>query len=112
MKSAQNTDRLIKELWEFTQQDPFYKDNTTFIISTDHGRGTQPLETWKGHGSKIVGADEVWLVAFGKGVNANGGITGEEQLYTDQIAPTVVKALEVKLKGADFKGKPLPFLEK
>ena len=109
LKSAQNTDRLIKELWEFTQQDPFYKDNTTFIISTDHGRGTQPLETWKGHGSNIVGADQVWLVAFGKGVSAKGEIKGEGQLYTDQIAPTVIKALEVKLKDADFKGKPLPF---
>lgn len=108
LKSAQNTDGLIKELWQFTQQDPFYKDNTTFIISTDHGRGTQPLKTWKDHGSKIVGADEVWLVTFGKGVSANGEITKEEQLYTDQIAPTVVKALGVKLDGAEFKGKPLP----
>ncbi|MDX1363398.1 MAG: phosphoglyceromutase [Arenibacter latericius] len=107
LKSAQNTDGLIEELWKFTQQDPFYKDNTTFIITTDHGRGTDPLDTWRGHGSSINGAGSVWVVAFGKGVSALGEITKEEQLYTNQIAPTVIKNLGVTLEGPSFKGKPL-----
>ncbi|MBQ0741272.1 phosphoglyceromutase, partial [Aquimarina celericrescens] len=68
LNAAHNTDNLIKELWEFTQQDSFYKDNTVFIISTDHGRGTKPLDTWKRHGKKVKGAGQVWIVAFGKGI--------------------------------------------
>ena len=107
LNSAHNTDGLIKELWQFVQQDSFYKDNTTFIISTDHGRGTQPLKTWKGHGSDIKGADQVWLVAFGKGVKPMGEITSQEQLYTDQIAPTVLESLGIELKDHSFKGKPI-----
>lgn len=69
LKAAKNTDGLIKELWEFTQSDSFYKDNTIFLISTDHGRGTKPLETWKSHGSKVPDAGGVWFIAFGKGVS-------------------------------------------
>ena len=59
LKSAHTTDAMIGELWEFTQNDPFYKNNTLFIVTTDHGRGTDPLETWKGHGSDVEGAGEV-----------------------------------------------------
>ena len=69
LQSAQRTDAMIKQLWDFTQQDSFYKDQTVFLITTDHGRGTIPLETWKDHGAKIDGADQVWLVAFGKVYN-------------------------------------------
>ncbi|WP_086475647.1 alkaline phosphatase family protein [Arenibacter amylolyticus] len=107
LKSALNTDGLIEKLWNFTQQDPFYKNNTTFIITTDHGRGTQPLDTWKGHGSSTEGSDEVWIVAFGKGVSAKGEVTEEKQLYTNQVAPTVIKYLGVTLEGPGFKGKTL-----
>ena len=62
LKSANTTDALINEVWEFTQNDPFYKDNTLFIISTDHGRGTDPLESWKSHGSEVHDAGGVWIV--------------------------------------------------
>ena len=30
---------IIRQLWEYCQQDPFYKGNTTFLITCDHGRG-------------------------------------------------------------------------
>jgi bisphosphoglycerate-independent phosphoglycerate mutase (AlkP superfamily) len=109
LNSAHNTDGLIKELWQFVQQDDFYKDNTTFIITTDHGRGTQPLDTWKGHGSDIKGADQVWLVVFGKGISPLGEITFQEQLHTHQVAPTVIEAMKVQLKNHVFEGEPIVF---
>ncbi|SHI64107.1 phosphoglycerate mutase [Arenibacter nanhaiticus] len=107
LKAAHNTDGLIKELWQYTQADPFYKDNTTFIITTDHGRGTDPLDTWKGHGSSIKGAGEVWMVAFGKGVKALGELKENGQLFTTQIAPTIIKVLDAPKKAFDLKEKPL-----
>ncbi len=97
LNAAKNTDGLIEELWNFTQNDSFYKDNTLFLITTDHGRGTQPLDTWKHHGDNIKGADQVWFVAFGKGVKNLGEITKKEQLYSNQIAPTILKYLGVKI---------------
>lgn len=112
LKSAHATDGLIKELYNFTQNDPFYKDNTIFIISTDHGRGTEPLDTWRSHGSKIKGADQVWLVVFGNGVQVLGEVKSKEQLYSNQIAPTVLQLFDASAKDADMKGKPLSILKK
>ncbi|MGX1928816.1 phosphoglyceromutase [Flagellimonas sp. 2504JD4-2] len=107
LKAANNTDALIKEIWDFTQQDDFYKDQTVFIITTDHGRGTQPLKTWTGHGSQIKGADEVWLVTFGKDIPALGEVDFKEQLYTNQIAPTILHLLGMPSESDDIVGKPL-----
>lgn len=107
LQSANNTDSLIKEVWEFTQQDDYYRDNTIFLISTDHGRGTEPLETWKSHGTKIKDSDEVWLVAFGKNINAVGEVKKDEQLYSNQIAPTIMKLLKLNEVPIKPKGKPL-----
>lgn len=99
IKSANTTDGLIKELWEFTQSDPVYKDKTTFIITTDHGRGTEPIGTWRGHGSSVNGADEVWLIAFGAGVKAMGEVNKEEQLYSNQIASTIAQVMKLKFES-------------
>ncbi len=106
LKSANTTDNMIKELWDFTQNNAFYKDNTLFIITTDHGRGTDPLETWKGHGSDVKGAGSVWMVLFGKGVAPKGEISEDEQLFSDQIAPTVLEVLSLS-SGERMEGKVL-----
>lgn len=96
LNAANNTDGMIQELWEHTQKDAFYKDNTVFLITTDHGRGTDPLKTWKDHGSNVTNAGEVWFICFGKGVGAKGEITIDEQLYSNQIAPTILDLLKIK----------------
>ncbi|MER3319241.1 MAG: phosphoglyceromutase [Allomuricauda sp.] len=106
LKSAHNTDSLIKEIWEFTQQDDFYKGQTVFIITTDHGRGTQPLDTWRSHGSDIKGAGAVWMVAFGKNVKPLGEVNQQEQLYSNQFAPTILKLLGMPIKK-EIKGEPI-----
>ncbi len=107
LNAAHNTDSLLAELWEGTQADPFYKDNTLFLITTDHGRGTQPLETWKGHGASVTGAGEVWLIIFGKGVAAKGEVSEDEQWYSHQVAPTILKALQLRGSMEQMQGKPL-----
>ncbi len=107
LQSANATDTMINELWDFTQSDSFYKDNTLFIVTTDHGRGTDPLETWKGHGSDVNGAGSVWMVLFGKGISTKGEISIDEQLYSNQIAPTVLKRLGLKIDPNQMEGKPL-----
>ena len=42
LEAAHNTDQMIKDLWDYCQNDTVYKGKTTFIITTDHGRGDQP----------------------------------------------------------------------
>jgi len=93
LKSANTTDTFIRELWDVTQRDPFYKDTTAFIITTDHGRGALDLKTWTGHGSDVKDAGSVWIIAFGKGIANKGEVDTTEQLYSNQIAPTIAKML-------------------
>ncbi len=94
LKSARRTDEFIKELWQYVQSTPQYKDKTTFIITTDHGRGTEPKEAWKHHGNKIHNAGEVWIAVLGpdsspKGENLPG------QYYQNQVAKTVAWLLNL-----------------
>ncbi|UOB16473.1 sulfatase-like hydrolase/transferase [Abyssalbus ytuae] len=111
LKSAHTTDSMIKELWEFTQNDDFYKDNTIFLISTDHGRGTEPLETWKHHGTKIKNAGEVWFITFGHNIKVKGEVKDDEQLYSNQFAPTILQLLGMKVDKSMIEGRPLNIYE-
>lgn len=104
--AARNTDAMIKELWNYCQSNPYYKDKTTFIITTDHGRGTNPIEQWKSHGQNlkyfgtlynIRGSDEAWIAAIGPNVKGIGEVKTKAQIHSDQIAATVVNVLGVKV---------------
>lgn len=89
LNSAHSTDAFLKELWDYTQNDPYYKGRTTFIITTDHGRGVEPLDTWKSHGSDIEGADQVWLIAYGHKVPSKGEVKQDEQLYSTEVVKKI-----------------------
>lgn len=97
LKSAHRADNFIKELWEYTQSDPFYKNKTTFIITCDHGRGngeTSP-DDWESHGYDIKNSDQTWVIAFGKDIPAHGEVKKDCQYYTKQIAPTIAHILGI-----------------
>ncbi len=113
LKSAHQTDRWIAALWDYIQQDPFYKDNTTLIITTDHGRGHSPMTAWKSHGTTYEGSDEIWVAAIGPKVPARGVVTDDQQLYQNQVAATVAKALGFTYEGHRYEaGEAIPGLVK
>lgn len=91
--SARRTDSFIRELWEYVQSHPKYKNKTTFIITTDHGRGHSPKDTWKHHGIKIKDADEIWFAVIGPDTPASGEMKNPGQLYQNQVAATVAAFL-------------------
>ena len=93
--SAKQTDAYIGELWNYLQSDPQYKDKTTLIITTDHGRGTNPKSTWKGHGSDISDAGQIWIALIGPDSPALGEVKQAGQLYQNQVARTISAALGV-----------------
>ncbi len=110
LKSAHRTDQFIKELWNYTQSDDFYKDQTTFIITTDHGRGTgiDEKNTWKHHSKNIKGCDQTWLIAFGNKIPKKGECTVSSQLYSNQLAKTAADILGVNIDDTKM-GKTLDF---
>ena len=83
---------MIAGLWHWAQTTPGYKDNTTFIITTDHGRGKRS-EKWSSHGRFIGGSSQAWLAIIGPGINPLGEIKEEQQLYQQQLAQTIARLL-------------------
>ena len=98
LKSANRTDKFINELWDFAQSSDQYRGKTTFIITTDHGRGTEPKETWKGHGNEIHTAGEIWIAVIGPDSSPLGEQT-KGQFYQNQIAKTVAQLLEINFNS-------------
>ena len=96
LQSAHLFDEYLSQLWYLVNRDPFYKDNTTFIITTDHGRGNK-MNTWCKHGPFIAGSDETWMMTIGPNLTANGEIKQPQEIFSDQIAQTIGKLL-----GLDF----------
>jgi len=107
LKSAYQTDQFIKAIWEWVQTDAQYRNKTTIIITTDHGRGTVPIDEWRSHGTKINGADQIWIAAIGAGVNPKGEVKEAGQLYQNQVAATVATALGLTFTQEGKAGKPL-----
>ena len=40
LESARGYDQFVQELWNVVQSLPEYRDQTTFILTADHGRGS------------------------------------------------------------------------
>ena len=80
------------KLWEFIQNDPYYKDNTTLLITNDHGRHPDGhKEGFKEHGDNCDGCKQIYLLALGPDFKQNVVITEEyEQI---DLSVTVAKLL-------------------
>ncbi|HTD93819.1 MAG TPA: hypothetical protein VK644_08410 [Chitinophagaceae bacterium] len=97
LEHANTTDRLLAELWHFVQSTPGYKDNTSLLITTDHGRGKNK---WTSHSAFIRGSSQTWLALLGPGVKSLGEVKDREQLYQNEMAGTIARMV-----GADFKSR-------
>ena len=101
LEKAAAIDKMIGELWHWVQSNPGYKDNTTFIITTDHGRG-QTSAKWADHGLFVKGSSQTWLILMGPNVTPLGEMKNEEQIYQKQIAQTIAS-----LVGQNFQSNKL-----
>ena len=110
LESAHLFDKFVQQLWETMQAMPKYRDKTTFIITTDHGRGSG-LEQWKEHGVEERGSENIWIAVMGPDTDALGERSKTAAVSQSQIAATVAALL-----GKDFHqaspraGSPLPVL--
>ncbi len=96
---ANMTDKWIADLWNMLQSMPEYKNKTTLLITTDHGRGDKVKKEWTSHGKKIEGADQIWFAALGAGIEPTGEVKKDEQLYQAQMAQTIAKLLGLNFKA-------------
>ena len=97
LEKAAAIDKMIAELWHWVQSNPGYKDKTTFIITTGHGRGRSSSK-WADHGLFVNGSSQTWLVLIGPNITPLGEMKNDGQLYQKQIAQTIAT-----LVGENFK---------
>lgn len=110
--AANSIDSYIADLWNYCQSSLQYKDKTTFIITTDHGRGDVQKSQWTSHGQMVKECSSIWLAAIGPDTPALGEIKSSIQLYQNQIASTIVKLLGEKLEIGKPIGEPIQSLLK
>ncbi len=96
LDAAKLFDQYVAELWTWLQSQPQYKNKTTLVITTDHGRGDRTKSKWTSHGSEIAGADEIWLAVLGPDTPAKGEVTEPMKLRQEQIAQTLASFLNLK----------------
>jgi arylsulfatase A-like enzyme len=96
LDAARQVDAWIKEIWDYVQSTPQYKNKTALLITTDHGRGDKLKEQWTDHGSDIVGANEIWLAVMAPGIKPMGEAGAHGMLYQQQIAQTIARLLGQK----------------
>lgn len=95
--ATNNFDKNVADLWSFCQNHPKYKDKTTFLLVTDHGRGDKIKKQWTSHGQRVSDCYQIWMAAIGPDTPALGEMKTEGQLFQNQIAKTAAKFL-----GYDF----------
>ncbi len=98
LASGNNNDAMIADIWNYLQSDPFYKDQTTLFLATDHGRGDNKIDNWTHHNSKTPGSDQVWMAAMGPYTAAMGEMKNR-QVYQNQYAKTMAALLGVNFTG-------------
>ncbi len=101
---AHSFDKYVADLWQYCQSQPQYKDKTTFIITTDHGRGDKVKAEWTGHGQKILDCNQIWVAIIGPDTPSVGEVKTEGQLYQNQIAKTLGKFLGVDYQNGKTTG--------
>jgi hypothetical protein len=103
-------DRYLERLWKQIQSLDAYRDRTTLIITTDHGRGHDPKE-WVEHGAgeALAGSEAIWIAVIGPEVPARGEIVSATPVTQSDVAATALKVLGLDYRQFNPKmGPPIP----
>ncbi len=92
LQSAHLFDEYLAQLWYLVNKDPFYKNNTSFIITTDHGRGKKS-NNWVRHGLFTAGSSNTWLLTLGNAFEPKGELKTESEIFNEQLAKTITRLL-------------------
>ncbi len=100
LDAALRSDRFIERVWNTLQAIPEYANQTTLLVTTDHGRGATTAD-WTDHGRKVPAAESTWMAALGPGI-APLGVRTSVTVTTSQLAATIAAVV-----GEDF-GRAVP----
>ena len=99
LKAAYRADQMIAQLWEWVQSHPDYRNQTTLLVTTDHGRGSGN-SNWRKHRLLAAGSRHIWFAVIGPDTPAFGEMKVRSRTYQNQVAKTVAAFL-----GLDYGNK-------
>ena len=104
LRSVHQVDAYLAQLWAQVQSDPQYRDRTTLIVTTDHGRGDGPK--WRDHGKDVVGAENIWMAVLGPDTPALGARSNIPAVRQAQVAATIAALLGTDWQAAEPRAAP------
>lgn len=111
LDAANKADAYLADLWQTLQKMPQYRDKTSLIVTTDHGRGPTRVD-WTDHGKNVPSAEFIWIAVLGPDTPALG-VRENVETTQGQVAATIAHLL-----GEDFSSEspkaapPLPGIRK
>jgi hypothetical protein len=90
-------DRYLARLWTLLQGMNEYRNNTTLIITTDHGRGHDPKD-WVEHEAGLAGSEAIWIAIIGPNTPHLGEAADAAGVTQSDVAATALKFL-----GLDYR---------
>jgi hypothetical protein len=91
LSAIRDADQIVYDLWQKIQSDPYYRDQTTMLVTTDHGRHDDEHGGFMSHGGISEGDKRLFLLAIGPDIEAGAEFTQLRQ-QTD-VCPTVGELL-------------------
>lgn len=85
-------DAFLNRLWQAVQSMEEYKDQTTILITTDHGRGVTP-DDWMHHNPKYPGSDDTWIAIVGPDTPNRGELRDTPLYHQANIAATLIQLM-------------------
>jgi len=98
LQQANNADRMIGELWRMVQAMPEYAGRTTFLITTDHGRGKKK-GNWSDHGMLVSGSSQTWYALLGNTIVPQGEMKYASQTYQKDLNALIKNILSRQKSG-------------
>jgi hypothetical protein len=96
-------DQIAYDLWQKIQNNPYYRNKTDLIVTTDHGRNSGPGDRFKDHGSWNHGNRHLPFLAIGPDFKRNTVVdTRRDEI---DIAPTIGAILGFQTPYSD--GEPM-----
>jgi hypothetical protein len=83
-------DGYLERLWTLLQGMDEYRNNTTLIITTDHGRGHDPKD-WVEHAAGLAGSEAIWIAIIGPNTPRLGETVSPTPVTQSDVAATALK---------------------
>lgn len=109
IEMAHYLDICLASIWNTVQSMDDYRNCTTIMIATDHGRGDSPAD-WTDHGEKIRASGDVWVAAFGPDTPHKGELSNTPNHFQASVGATVLRYLGLDYKEFSSEAEP-PFPE-